>query len=78
MVRVVARRSPSLAGVESAASPAHLSPAGGTAYARWLTDLVRRFGAGKVSRWREPPEGWGFESWKARGRVARPLLGEAF
>ena len=55
MSRVVARRSRSLAGVESAASPAHLGPAGGSDYARWLEELVRRFGAGSCGlerRWR--------------------------
>ena len=77
MTRLVARRSPSLAGVESAASPAHLGPAGGSDYARWLEELVRRFGAGAVGRLREPPEGWDFECWKTRRRGACPLLGEA-
>ena len=77
MVRVVVRRSRSLAGVESAASPAHQGPAGGSDYARWLEELVRRFGAGEVGRWREPPEGWDFESWKARRRGALSLIGEA-
>ena len=75
MVRVVARRSRSLAGIESAASPAHLGPAGGSDYALWLEELVRRFGAGAVGRWREPPEGWEFESWRARRRSEQNLFG---
>ena len=73
MVRVVARRSPSLAGVEAPALPAHLGPAGGSDYARWLEELVRRFGAGAVGRWREPPEGWDFEG--LEGQDARYSLG---
>ena len=73
MVRVVARRSRSFAGVEAAASPAHLGPAGGSDYARWLEELVRRFGAGAVRRWREPPEGWDFGTWQAK--EARYSLG---
>ncbi len=77
MSRVVAKHAPTLAGVESPALPAHMGPAGGSHYARWLEELVRRFGAGAVGRWREPPEGWDFESWKARRRGVVPLLGEA-
>ena len=57
--------------------PASLGPAGGSAYARWLEELVRRFGAGAVRRWREPPEGWDFEGWKTRRRGGQALLGEA-
>jgi hypothetical protein len=54
-----------------------MGPAGGSHYARWLEELVRRFGAGAVGRWREPPEGWDLESWKTRKRGAQELLGEA-
>ena len=77
MVHVVARHAPTLAGVESPALPAHLGPAGGSGYARWLAATVDRFGPDVVRRWREPPEGWEFESWRARRRGARALLGEA-
>jgi hypothetical protein len=78
MVRLVARNSPPLTAFRTPAPlPAHLGPAGGSDYARWLEELVRRFGAGAVRRWREPPEGWEFESWKARRRVVQALLGEA-
>ena len=77
MVRVVARRSRSLAGVESAALPAHLGPAGGSDYAQWLEAVVTQFGGGAVGRWRELPEGWDFERWRARRRGALSLIGEA-
>ncbi len=77
MSRVVARHARSLAGVEAPALPAHQGPAGGSDYARWLEAVVTQFGAGAVGRWREPPEGWDFESWKARRRGAQELLGEA-
>ncbi len=76
VARVLVRRPSTLTAFETvAATPARLSPP--SDYSRWLADLVRRFGAGAVRRWREPPEGWDFESWKTRRRGARPLLGEA-
>ena len=72
MIHVVARLSRSLAGVESAASPAHLGPAGGSAYARWLEELVRRFGAGAVGRWRQVPSGWDFEELEVPNQIQKP------
>ncbi len=78
MPRAIVRHTSTLAAFGAPAPlPASQGPAGGSEYARWLADLVRRFGAGAVRRWREPPEGWEFESWKARRRGGRPLLGEA-
>ncbi len=78
MPRAVVRHTSTLTAFRTHAPlPASLGPAGGSAYARWLEDLVRRFGAGAVGRWREPPEGLDFASWKTRRRVVRPLLGEA-
>ncbi len=78
MPRVVVRHTSTLTAFRTPAPlPASLGPAGGSDYARWLADLVRRFGAGAVRRWREPPEGWEFASWKTRRRGALSLLGEA-
>ncbi len=66
MPRAVVRHTSTLTAFRTTAPlPAHLGPAGGSAYARWLEAVVARYGAGEVGRWREPPEGWDFERWRA-------------
>ncbi len=62
LVKSLGDNSAMSAGASPLRSLRSLDRAGGTNYARWLEELVRRFGPGVVRRWREVPAGWDFES----------------